>query len=97
MTNINKVPDAEVIAERIFGIASLGDIEKEMVSKVLNEWNEEWIGFVAENETGKTDNVEKARKRDNAKRLQDRINKLGGIESKGNMHGTVFEFDNPGF
>lgn len=97
MTNINKVPDADTIAKRISDITSLGDIEMEMVTKVLNDWNEEWIGFIAENKTGKTDNTEQTRKRDNAKRLRDRINKIGGPINEPNMKAAVFDFDNVGF
>jgi HSP90 family molecular chaperone len=95
LTNINKVRDAEMIANKIFDVILLSDIEKEMVSKMLNEWNDEWIDFVAENETGRTDNTEQARRRDNQKRLQDRINKLGGIKPKGDSRPAML--DDPGF
>jgi len=92
MTDINKVPDADVIAKRIFDVTTLDDITKELITQVLNSWNDEWIEYIAENKTGKSDNTEKARRRDNEKRLKDRIDKLGG-ESKQ----ATFELDDPGF
>ncbi len=73
-TDINKVPDADVISKRIFSVMSLGEIEKEMVTNILDGWNEEWIDYVAENQTGKSDGT----KRSNDKRLKDRIDRLGG-------------------
>lgn len=91
MTDINKVPDADIIAERIRNTVTIHDLEMAMIVKILNDWNEEWISFVAENKTGRTDNTEQARKRDNAKRLKDRINKLEPRSS------VVEQVDNPGF
>ena len=72
-TDINKIPDADTIAKRIFDVITLGEIESEMISKILNEWNEEWIGYIAENKTGLHDGTQ----RTNDKRLKDRISKLG--------------------
>jgi hypothetical protein len=93
MTDINKVPDASIIAERIFAVMSLGDIERELIGKILNAWNEEWIEYVAENETGKSDNTEKARKRDNAERLKIRVEKLSGDNSVLRFN----QMEDPGF
>ena len=77
MIDVNRVPNAETIANRIFAVVNIGDIEQGMILNVLSEWNNEWIDIIAEQETGMADNVDAARKHSNEKRLKDRINKLG--------------------
>ncbi len=74
MTDINKIPDADVIAKRIFDTIKFHPLEQELISKILNEWNEEWIDYIAENKTGLHDGT----KRSNDDRLKRRISKIGG-------------------
>ena len=93
-TNINKIPDSDIISNRIFEITGLQGLEKDLVRNILNDWNEEWIDYIAENETGMTDNVDKARKRDNEKRLKDRIEKIGRNDKPIE---PLITFDNLGF
>ncbi len=74
MTDIRKIPDADIIAERVFAAITLHELDKEIVTKILDEWNEEWIDYIAENQTGKSDGTQ----RSNDKRLKRRIDRLSG-------------------
>ncbi len=85
MTDINKIPDAGIIAERIFTSISVHDIQKDLIRKILEEWNEEWIDYIAENKTGLSDGTG----RSNEKRLKRRIDKLGEVSKP--------PIDDPGF
>ncbi len=77
LTDIRKVPDASIILERIKEtVPSIHPLELELVEKILDTWNEEWIDYIAENDTGKSDGTE----RSNDKRLKRRISKLGGVD-----------------
>jgi hypothetical protein len=90
MTDINKIPDANIIAKRIVDtIPSIHELEMQLITKILNDWNEEWIDYIAENKTGLSDGT----KRTNDKRLKDRIDRLGVVVNKGG----VSILDNPGF
>jgi len=77
--NINKVPDADIIAERIFTIISVGAFEREIVQNVLNDWNEEWINYIAESKVGVTDSRSENRRRDNETRLKKRKEMLESL------------------
>jgi hypothetical protein len=83
--DINKVPHAEIIANRIFDVVSVDEVSKGMVTKILDDWNNEWIDIIAEIRTGKHDG-----ENDNGKRLKRRINKLGAPVD------TMNGFDNTG-
>lgn len=73
MTDINQIPDASVILERIKNtIPSVHELEMELIGKILNAWNEEWIDYIAENKTGLHDGTQ----RSNDKRLKDRIDRI---------------------
>jgi len=88
--NVDKVPDADVIAKRIFGVMNLGDIEREMITKILSEWSEEWIGLIAEERTGLSENTKLDDKRRNSERLKKRMDRLGKAVGE-------TPTDNPGF
>lgn len=94
MIDVNKVPTADIIAQRIFGVVNVGVIEQELVANILDDWNNEWIGIIAEQHTERSDNTEKARSHDNDKRLRDRINK---IRPRGQGNSIIAQIDDPGF
>jgi len=76
MSDINKVPDSGVIAQRIFEVVSVrSDIEREIVMKILSEWNEQWVAFVAETKTGIENNAEEIRAT-NQERLDKRMKSI---------------------
>ncbi len=86
MTDIRKIPDAMVIAERIkAAIPSIHDLEMKLVTRILDDWNEEWIDYIAENKTGLSDGTENT----NDNLVKNRINKLG-------RHGEMY-VDDPGY
>ncbi len=70
--NIDAVPTAEVIAQRINAVVSISGIEKEMILSILSAWNDEWVEFIAESKTGVTDSSEEHRQ-SNADRLKKRM------------------------
>jgi len=74
--DINIVPDADMISQRIFSVVNVGDIEQQMIRNVLNDWNDEWVNFVAIAKTGVSDSSDDNRRRDNAMRLRKRIERL---------------------
>ena len=93
LTDINKIPDAEVIAKRIFDVIKFHELEQDIISKILNEWNEEWIDYIAENKTGMHDGT----KRTNDKRLKQRIDRLDSLVSRQGVTDKRLLQDDPGF
>ena len=89
MTDINKVPDADVIAQRIFSVMDVHKIQQDMVSNILSDWSEEWIDYIAENQTGMSDGT----KRSNDDRLKRRMNRLAPVSPIK----QISSIDSPGF
>ena len=91
--NVDKVPDADVISQRIFSVITLGEIERELISKILSDWNNEWIDIIAEERTGRSEGDENT----NSKRLKDRMNKLGVVDTGRSFRDLRLRQDDPGF